>query len=84
MGFLGFVRAIRLKTKQGEYSRPITKLGLRSPSNEDKNALNDEPILSSQEESGNQIERSKNINKTRLPTIRLTRLSEKAIKEARN
>lgn len=36
----GFVRAVRLRTQQGEYIRPITKLGLLIPSDEDPLSLN--------------------------------------------
>lgn len=75
----GLVRAVKLRTKDGEYVRPITKLGLLLLSDEDPHALTipTEPEQPCRGNVNNILQKMKS-----QPRVKLTRLAKKDIAQA--
>lgn len=76
----GLVRGVKLRTIQGEYSRPITKLGLLIPSHEDPHQLNETTNSKLEIRENRDEHNSKNVNNQKAPRtrlrVRLNRLSK--------
>lgn len=76
----GLVRAVKLKTAHGEYSRPITKLGLLIESDDDPTFSSENEItnLNSDINERSNGHNPKNVNKPKAPRLRvkLNRLSK--------